>query len=100
MEDDICCASLPSNEPIIAATSTELGCVGDCSQPDLGGFAIVTTGLQQGPTEGNGEVNNVHVRQMEKLFLSRLRVFGGAPSRRQHRATAVDPWVRRRLMRD
>ncbi len=37
---------------------------------DRAGFAIVASGLQQCLTEGDGDVNSVDVKKMEKLFLS------------------------------
>ncbi|PUA82057.1 metal-sensitive transcriptional regulator [Nocardioides currus] len=37
---------------------------------DRAGFAIVASGLQQCLTEGDGDVDSLDVKKMEKLFLS------------------------------
>ncbi len=37
---------------------------------DRAGFSIVATGLQQCLTAGDGDVNSLDVKKMEKLFLS------------------------------
>ena len=37
---------------------------------DRAGFAIVASGLQQCLVQGDGDVDNLDVKKMEKLFLS------------------------------